>query len=345
MDDPRDPQKNSVPDQDSLDFDLGPAGPYADQRPDYYPPPKKGGPLKVWLGVVLAAAVLGATWYSFRTEPASETPPAAAAPAGEPAAAQGSGAESSSVEQHLGVGAGDFSPIPPPPPAVSSEVSPAGAAPSSPKPAPKPAEDKPSAASSTAAPSAAKPAENKPSAASSTAAPSAAKPAENKPAPAAASTAAPSAAKPAENKPAPAASSTSAPSTAKPAENKPAPAASSTSAPSAADSAKPAEGPAAVETETPGAAISDQWVVNISSTPDEEESKRLWAQFDKQVVGRKLYSYQTTINGRVQYRIRMGFFATRAEAEAAGQKIKENLGLTPIPWAVQPTADEVEKFK
>ncbi len=294
--DPRDHQDDSktIFDQDSLDFDLGPAGPYADQRPDYYPR-KKGGPTKIWLGIALVLVILGLTWFAFKTEPVVEMPATPTAAPASPDALTPRAPEGPPPEKQPGTV--DFSPV--------QEARPAASA---------------AAASSGTAQPAAKPA---------------AKPAEAKPAPAA---------KPAEPKPA-----------AKPAAKPDAPqpeAAQQPAAASVAEAAQPAVPKAAegqptagTEAEAPAVAISDQWVVNVSSTPDEEESKRLWARIDKQVVGRKLYSYQTAINGRVHYRIRMGFFATRAEAEEAGQKIKENLGLAATPWAVQPTVDEVDKYK
>jgi hypothetical protein len=91
--------------------------------------------------------------------------------------------------------------------------------------------------------------------------------------------------------------------------------------------------------------ISDVWVVNISSTPDAAESLRVLEKVLASEAGGQVYSYETTIDGNVNHRVRVGFFATRAEAEAIGLKIKEEHKLFSTPWAVQPNVDEVERYK
>jgi hypothetical protein len=103
--------------------------------------------------------------------------------------------------------------------------------------------------------------------------------------------------------------------------------------------ASPAEKPAAGTAE-----ISDKWVVNISSTPDAAESLRLLSALMGQDVGGKVYAYDALLEGRVQHRIRVGFFDTREEAEAVGLKIKEQYQLYATPWAVRPSKEEESKF-
>jgi DedD protein len=148
--------------------------------------------------------------------------------------------------------------------------------------------------------------------------------------------------KPADKKPAPPKPS------AKPAD-KPAP------APEPAQSAEPPAQTAGEEMVEPLASgddkygpglpeISDKWVVNISSTPDASESLRLLSALMGQDVGGRVYASEVTIDGRLQHRIRVGFFGTREEAEAVGLKIKELYQLYATPWAVRPTKEEELKF-
>lgn len=105
----------------------------------------------------------------------------------------------------------------------------------------------------------------------------------------------------------------------------------------------PASAPAS--TSKPLPPISNQWVVNISSTPDASESLAILTKVMASDAGGQVYAYETTVDGKVQNRIRVGFFATRAEAEAVGQKLKEAHKLSATPWAVQPTEDEVTRYK
>jgi septal ring-binding cell division protein DamX len=106
-----------------------------------------------------------------------------------------------------------------------------------------------------------------------------------------------------------------------------------------------------------GQALSNQWVVNISSTPTREDSEKVWRALDgvnaksylKKLAkvgqpGPRLYRSEITLNGQVHYRIRLGFFASQSEAESAGQGLATAAGLSSIligqPWAVRPTVDE-----
>ena len=90
--------------------------------------------------------------------------------------------------------------------------------------------------------------------------------------------------------------------------------------------------------------ISDKWVVNIYSTPDATESLRFLSTLLGQDVGGRVYASEAILEGRLQHRIRVGFFDTREEAEAVGLKIKERYQLYSAPWAVKPTRDEENKF-
>jgi hypothetical protein len=106
-----------------------------------------------------------------------------------------------------------------------------------------------------------------------------------------------------------------------------------------------------------GQSLSDFWVVNISSTPNQEDSEKVWralagtkaADYLKKLKSKgslapKIYRSETTVNGQLHYRIRLGFFANQKEAEAAGQDLVAAAGLGSAligqPWAVRPTVDE-----
>jgi len=105
---------------------------------------------------------------------------------------------------------------------------------------------------------------------------------------------------------------------------------------------EPAEPAEAAEPAAATVEISDKWVVNISSTPDEAESQRFLSTLSGQDVGGRVYTSQAIVEGRLQHRIRVGFFDTREEAEAVGLKIKEHFKLNATPWAVRPYKSEEE---
>jgi cell division protein FtsN len=90
--------------------------------------------------------------------------------------------------------------------------------------------------------------------------------------------------------------------------------------------------------------ISDKWVVNVSSTPDSAESLRFLSTLLGQDVGGRVYASEAVLEGRIQHRIRVGFFDTREEAEAVGLKIKERFRLYATPWAVRPSKEEENKY-
>jgi hypothetical protein len=107
-----------------------------------------------------------------------------------------------------------------------------------------------------------------------------------------------------------------------------------------------------------GQSLSSLWVVNISSTPVKEDSEKVWGALatnkakgalktldnpDRPV---RLYRSESTVNGQLQYRIRLGFFATQEEALKAGRTVALAAGLTASqigePWATRPTKEEEE---
>lgn len=315
------------------DFDVRPADTYL--GPDY-DPKKSAGPKALWLGVLMVAAIIGLTYYAFRSQPVPDQ--------GDEMTAQEKAAivspDTASGQQlptlpEKAPDAADFSPTPEAEAAAAAPASlPATASSSTP---PVPARE-PAALTTAATTGKAKAGSGKNAASTQKSKKDEAKASSTK------STA--TTAKPAETKPAtaetkaatePKAEQTK-PEATKPDDTQPAVAATASAA-----EAKPAptENAPAV---TPGE-ISDLWVVNISSTPDLAESNRLLNRVIATDVGGQVYFYETTIDDRVHHRIRVGFFNSRGEAEAMGQKVKEAFKLSATPWAVKPTVEEVERYQ
>ncbi|MDR2456358.1 MAG: SPOR domain-containing protein, partial [Deltaproteobacteria bacterium] len=110
-------------------------------------------------------------------------------------------------------------------------------------------------------------------------------------------------------------------------------------------------------------AISDLWVVNLSSTPDEAESLALWQILEGQSAALEklqdsrakglsalsLYRYDTSVGGRKQYRIRLGFFESAQAAQEAGRLLAEAASLPESrigrPWTVRPSAGEAASYR
>ncbi|MDR1921587.1 MAG: SPOR domain-containing protein [Candidatus Adiutrix sp.] len=103
---------------------------------------------------------------------------------------------------------------------------------------------------------------------------------------------------------------------------------------------------AAPEAATPRALeISKLWAVNIASTTNANESMRILSNILGRDVGGQIYTYETVIDGKPHYRIRVGFFETKDEAEAVGRKIAADFKLSSPPWAVQPTVEEAGRVR
>jgi hypothetical protein len=90
--------------------------------------------------------------------------------------------------------------------------------------------------------------------------------------------------------------------------------------------------------------IAPVWVSNLYSTPAQDESDQIWRRVENIPVSGRLYRYETTVGGIKQYRIRLGFFDTRNEAEAESRKITEEAKLSVTPWLVQPTVAEYNRY-
>lgn len=372
------PQPTPAAKDDDLDFDVRPADTYL--GPDYDPKKPSRTTTTMWLGVLMVAAIIGLTWYAFRSqsglEPGYETAVGKTPAASAPTTATVSDAQSPSLPEKA-PDAADFSPTPeteasaaslpattssstPPTPARDRQSAPAPAATAKAADsaktgtATKPTASAKASSKNDVKSNAAKPSEAKSAATSS-------KPAESKAA-SAKTTAQPAAMETKSGEAKPDTSSIVSNETQKAGETKANEAkpeeaqkpdgnvmegaASSTEAQSASVTttdgaqATPAPGATAAAGE-----ISNLWVINISSTPDATESIRLLNRVNAMDVGGQVYFYETTIDGRVHHRIRIGFFETRGEAEAVGQKVKEDFKLSATPWAVKPTVEEVDRYK
>jgi len=83
------------------------------------------------------------------------------------------------------------------------------------------------------------------------------------------------------------------------------------------------------------------WVINVLSTLDEDRALRLMDALMK--LPYHVYSYQKEIKGQNWYRIRVGFFDSRAEAERVGVKLARDHHLPP-PWIVKPGSTEIHRY-
>ncbi|MEW6263180.1 MAG: SPOR domain-containing protein [Thermodesulfobacteriota bacterium] len=84
------------------------------------------------------------------------------------------------------------------------------------------------------------------------------------------------------------------------------------------------------------------WVVNILSTQDSNQVRQIMDALVKSPY--RVYAYQTEIKGQNWYRLRVGFFNTRQEAEQVGRGLAKQLRLAQ-PWIVRPGPEEVAKHK
>jgi hypothetical protein len=85
----------------------------------------------------------------------------------------------------------------------------------------------------------------------------------------------------------------------------------------------------------------DLYVVNILSSPEMEKI----IPYTVKLIDNGFFTYITGIkvNGKNYYRLRVGFFPTRADARETGQKIKDLLGVSEI-WAAEIEEDEFREF-
>jgi hypothetical protein len=83
------------------------------------------------------------------------------------------------------------------------------------------------------------------------------------------------------------------------------------------------------------------WIINVLSTPNEKEI--IPATMKLLEEGYLAYITQTKVKGKEYMRLRVGFFAEKSEADAAGKKIKALLNLGD-PWKTKASKEEFKEF-
>jgi hypothetical protein len=83
------------------------------------------------------------------------------------------------------------------------------------------------------------------------------------------------------------------------------------------------------------------WVVNVLSTPNKKEI--IPATMKLLEKGYLAYVTRTHVKGKDYMRLRVGFFGEKAEADAAGKKIKALLNLGD-PWKTKAGKEEFKEF-
>lgn len=83
------------------------------------------------------------------------------------------------------------------------------------------------------------------------------------------------------------------------------------------------------------------WVINVLSTQDGDKALDILDSLMN--LPYQVYSYQKKIKGRNWYRIRVGFFFSREDAERVGRRLAREHHL-PSPWIVKPSYSEAAKY-
>lgn len=85
----------------------------------------------------------------------------------------------------------------------------------------------------------------------------------------------------------------------------------------------------------------NHYVINVLSSPDIEKINPITVK----LIDKGFFTYitGTKVNGKDWYRLRVGFFNTRSDAQETGQKIKGLLGISEI-WAVKIEDNEFREF-
>ena len=86
----------------------------------------------------------------------------------------------------------------------------------------------------------------------------------------------------------------------------------------------------------------ETWVINALSTQDAVKARQVVGELMSQPY--HVYSYAIEIKGVNWYRIRVGFFSSKAEAEKAGMKLSRDFKLPP-PWILRPSSKEIEEYR
>ena len=91
----------------------------------------------------------------------------------------------------------------------------------------------------------------------------------------------------------------------------------------------------------PGETQDKIWVVNTLSTRELDRVKEVFTALPKKNYA--IYAYKTNVNGKEWFRIRIGFFTSRQEAEEVGQRLAKEYAL-PEPWVVRPGPQELATY-
>jgi cell division septation protein DedD len=114
-----------------------------------------------------------------------------------------------------------------------------------------------------------------------------------------------------------------------------------------APAALPAAEPAPAKPQPPAGALKppprsgEIWVINALSTQDGEKARQVLDRMIK--LPYFVYSYPVEIKGVNWHRIRIGFFASQAEAERTGVKLAREFELPP-PWLLKPSSQEIDQY-
>ena len=81
------------------------------------------------------------------------------------------------------------------------------------------------------------------------------------------------------------------------------------------------------------------WAINALSTQDRDKLRRTMDALVQ--IPHTVYAYKANIKGQEWYRIRIGFFKTRQEAERVGSELAREHKL-PTPWILRPKSEEIK---
>ena len=84
------------------------------------------------------------------------------------------------------------------------------------------------------------------------------------------------------------------------------------------------------------------WVVNLASFTHRKNAEDLKTSLI--TAGYNAYITEFVKDNTTWYRVRVGFFSSKAEADKVGRKLS-SIYRMPKPWITKPSAREVERFK
>jgi len=124
------------------------------------------------------------------------------------------------------------------------------------------------------------------------------------------------------------------------------PAAPAATAPAPAATAKPqvaaTVAPAPKPQPTAAAVTFKPWVVNVASLPKKQDAENLAKKLGD--AGFNVYQMSADVKGTKWYRVRVGFYDSKADAEAASKKLKGKDKNIDDPWMVKIDKAEFDKY-